>query len=303
VALALALALPAELAQRDLFIAMAAGVVLGTLLINATTLPFVLHYLRLDVPRRSDEHLVALARLLAVRVARERLEELGLQDDLVSAHLDVAEVDAHEQLEVANLEQYEQVEALVMRGLHIERETYQGLGDAGLLRPIATRTLLYEIDGEIDEAHRGELKVDVARRSNLPWYARAHRRVLTMLPEPFGEDMRDVRYAELSARQLAARRAADELSRFRDLPGVDEDLVLEARSVFDHWENKARVRLTDMEERAGVDVRVMHRRQARALTKIAAVGALRDLAAVGIVSNAVAEQAATRVEQEIESAG
>jgi CPA1 family monovalent cation:H+ antiporter len=282
---------------------MAAGVVLATLLINATTLPFVLHYLHLDEPRRSDEHLAALARMLAVRAARERLAELDLHDDLIEAHLSVADVDAHEQLDIADLEEYEQVEVLVMRGLHIERETYQGLGDAGLLKPIATRTLLFEIDGEIDEAHRGQLDVDVSRRSNLPWYARAHRALLTMLPEPFGEDMRDVRYAELSARQLAARRAADELSRFCDLPGVDDSIVDEARGVFEHWEQKARVRLTDMEEKAGVDVRVMHRRQARALTKIAAVGALRDLAAAGIVSGAVAEQAAVRIADEVDSAG
>lgn len=303
VALALALALPAELAERDLFIAMAAGVVLGTLLINATTLPFVLHFLHLDEPRRSDEHLVALSRLMAVKAARDRLDELGVQDELVAAHLDVADVDANEQLHIANLEQSEQVEVLVMRGLHIERETYQGLADAGLLRPIATRTLLYEIDGEIEEAHRGALHVDAPRRAQLPWYARAHRRLLTMLPEPLGEDMRDVRYAELSARQLAARRASEELGRFRELPGVDDQLVEKAREVFQHWEKKARISLADMEERAGVDVRVMHRRQARALTKIAAIGALRELSAMGIVSGAVADQAAARVEAEIESAG
>ncbi len=303
IALALALALPEELPERDLFIAMAAGVVLATLLINATTLPFVLHYLHLDEPRRSDEHLAALARMLAVRAARDRLAELDLHDDLIEAHLSVADVDAHEQLQIADLSDHEQVEVLVMRGLHIERETYQGLADAGLLRPIATRTLLYEIDGEIDEAHRGQLDADVARRANLPWYARAHRSLLTMLPEPLGEDMRDVRYAELSARQLAARRAADELGRFCDLPGVDDSIVDEARTVFEHWEHKARIRLTDMEEKAGVDVRVMHRRQARALTKIAAVGALRDLASAGIVSGAVAEQAAARVADEVDSAG
>ncbi len=303
VALALALALPTELPERDLFIAMAAGVVLGTLLINATSLPFVLHFLHLDEPRRSDQHLVALARLMAIKAARDRLDELDVHDELVAAHLDVADVDAHEQLHIADLEQSEQVEVLVMRGLHIERETYQGLADAGLLRPIATRTLLYEIDGEIEEAHRGGLRVDAARRANLPWYARAHRRLLTMLPEPLGEDMRDIRYAELSARQLAARRAAEELGRFRELPGVDDDLVQQAREVFQHWERKARISLNDMEERAGVDVRVMHRRQARALTKIAAIGALRELSDMGIVSGAVAEGAAARIEAEIESAG
>lgn len=303
VALALALALPEELPERDLFIAMAAGVVLATLLLNATTLPFLLHYLHLDEPRRSDEHLGGLARLLAVRAARQRLSELNLHDDLISAHLDVAEVDAAEQMATADLEHEEQVEVLVMRGLHIERETYQGLADAGLLPPIATRTLLYEIDGEIEEAHRGELRVDAARRANLPWYARAHRRLLTMLPEPLGEDMRGVRYAELSARQLAAKRARDELGRFRDLPGVSDVLIDEARQVFEHWEKRARVGLVDMEERAGVDVHVMHRRQAQALTKIAAVGALHNLSELGIISSSVADRAAERVEAEIDSAG
>jgi monovalent cation:H+ antiporter, CPA1 family len=303
VALALALALPEALAERDLFIAMAAGVVLATLLVNATTLPFVLHFLHLDEPRRSDEHLSAMARLLAVKAARDRLAELDLHDDLIEAHLNVAEVDAQEQLATADLAESEQVEVLVMRGLHIERETYQGLADAGLLAPIATRTLLFEIDGEIDEAHRSELHVDAPRRAYLPWYARAHRRLLTMLPEPLGEDMRSVRYAELSARQLAAKRAADELGRFCDLPGVHDSLVEQARAVFQHWEKRARIGLTDMEERAGVDVRVMHRRQAKALTKIAAVGALHDLSDVGIISGLVAERAAERVADEIDTAG
>lgn len=78
IALALALALPEELEQRELFIAMAAGVVLATLLINATTLPFLLHFLHLDEPSRSDEHLSALARLLAVQAARDRLTARGV---------------------------------------------------------------------------------------------------------------------------------------------------------------------------------------------------------------------------------
>jgi hypothetical protein len=115
--------------------------------------------------------------------------------------------------------------------------------------------------------------------------------------------MRSVRYVELSARQLAARRAAEELARFRDLPGMRGEVVDQARTVFEHWEQSARVALTDMEVRAGVDVRVMHRQQAKALTKIAAVAALHQLADVGIVSVAVADRASRRVEEEIDSAG
>lgn len=157
VALALALALPEELAQREQFIAMCGGVVLVTLLFNATTISFVVHLLGLDKPSRSDEYLNALARLLAVRESRNRLRELDFEDQLVSAHLDVAETDAEDLLARSNLNAAEQKSVLTLRGLHIERETYQNLSDAGLLPPIATRTLMEEIDTEIEEEEAGGL--------------------------------------------------------------------------------------------------------------------------------------------------
>lgn len=40
---------------------------------------------------------------------------------------------------------------MVGRGLHVERRTYQSLSDEGLLPPPVTRTLLHEVDDEIDE--------------------------------------------------------------------------------------------------------------------------------------------------------
>src|SRR5918994_452623 len=134
VALALALSLPEDLGDtRDLFIALTGGVVLATLLVNATTISFVVHYLRLDRPSQADEYLGALARLLAVQAARERLKTLGFEDELVKAHLSVAEADAKDQLLRSHLSPEEEVDVLTLRGLHIERETYQSLSDAGLL--------------------------------------------------------------------------------------------------------------------------------------------------------------------------
>jgi hypothetical protein len=122
------------------------GVVLATLLFNATTISFVVHVLGLDKPSRSDEYLNALARLLAVRESRNRLRELNFEDQVVSVHLDVAETDAEDLLARSNLDAAEQKSVLTLRGLHIERETYQSLSDAGLLPPIATGTLMEEID-------------------------------------------------------------------------------------------------------------------------------------------------------------
>jgi monovalent cation:H+ antiporter, CPA1 family len=144
-------------------------VVLATLLFNWTTISFVVHVLGLDKPSRSDEYLNALARLLAVRESRNRLRELNFEDQVVSVHLDVAETDAEDLLARSNLDAAEQKSVLTLRGLHIERETYQSLSDAGLLPPIATGTLMVEIDTEIEEEEAGGVRLDAARRAALLW--------------------------------------------------------------------------------------------------------------------------------------
>ena len=303
VALALALALPEELAQREQFIAMCGGVVLATLLFNATTISFVVHVLGLDKPSRSDEYLNALARLLAVRESRNRLRELDFEDQLVSAHLDVAETDAEDLLARSNLNAAEQKSVLTLRGLHIERETYQSLSDAGLLPPIATRTLMEEIDTEIEEEEAGGVRLDAARRAALQWYGRLHRWLLSRLPQPLGEDLAEVAYIEVSARRLAARKAVEELELFKTLPGVDEHIVDDAKRTFAHWEESAGKRLENLGADVSVDRTVMHRRQAKALSRIAVVEALHDLVTAGVISQAVADAAATRVSGEVDQAG
>jgi CPA1 family monovalent cation:H+ antiporter len=305
VALALALALPEELGDglRDQIIAMTAGVVLATLLVNATTISLVVHYLGLDEPSRSDEYLGAIGRLLAVLGARERLQKLGFEDDVVEAHLNVAEIDAQDQLERSHLTEAQEVEVLTLRGLHIEREEYQSLSDAGLLPPIATRSLLQEIDDEIEEVELGQLRVDAARRAHLPWYGRLHRWVLGVLPEPLGEDLTAVAYIEVSARRLAAHKAAEELDLFRTLPNIDAARVNHARNTFMHWEQSAASRLEELAQQTEIDRHMLHRRQSQALSRIAAVEVLQDLVAAGVLSAAVAEQAGARVSAEIYQAG
>jgi len=303
VALALALALPEELEQRELFIALTGGVVLATLLINATTISFVVHYLGLDKTSPADEYLEGMARLLAVQTARDRLAKLGFQDDLVEAHLNVADIDARDQLFRAHLSEHEEVDVLTLRGLHIQRETYQSLSDAGLLRPIATRTLLQEIDDEIEEVELGSLRVDAARRGHLPWYGRLHRWVLGRMPKPLGEDLTEVAYIEVSARRLAARKAAEELDLFKSLPAVNADRVEQAKGTFLHWEKTATVRLEALDQDVEVDRHMLHRRQAKALSRIAAVEILKEMVDAGVLSPAVAEQAGLRVASEVDQAG
>ncbi|CAN5849262.1 hypothetical protein BH20ACT6_BH20ACT6_13170 [soil metagenome] len=301
VALALALALPVELVEREQIIALSGGVVLATLLFNATTISFVVHALDLDKTSSSDEFLGALARLLAVKAARDRLGKLGFQDPLVDAHLNVAEADALDQFDRSHLSAEEEVNVLTLRGLHIERESHQGLGDAGLLPPIAIRTLLQEIDDEIEEVEFGSLRVDAARRAHLPWYGRAHRWLLGRLPAPLGEDLTEVAYIEVSARRLAAGKAAEELELFKQLPNVQASRVDEAKATFVHWEESAADALERLDH--AIDRPLMHRRQAKALSRIATVEVLNEMVAAGVLSAAVAEQAGLRVSTEVDQAG
>lgn len=303
VALALALALPLELAERNQIIAMTGGVVLATLVVNATTIAFVVHFLGLDKPSQADDYLGALARLRGVQAARERLESLGFSDELVDAHLNVAEADANDQLLRSHLSPAEAVSVFTLRGLHIERETYQSLSDAGLLPPIATRTLLEEIDTEIEELQLGGLRVDAARRAHLPWYGRLHRRVLGLLPEPFGEDLTKVAYIEVSARRLAAHKAAEELERFTELPGVNAEHVEQAKGTFTHWEKSAGATLEKLEMDVDVDRHMLHRRQAKALTRIAVVEVLNEMEDAGVLSRTIVDQAGARVCSEVDQAG
>ncbi|CAN5699248.1 hypothetical protein BH24ACT15_BH24ACT15_08120 [soil metagenome] len=301
VALALALALPMELPQRDLFVAMTGGIVLATLLLNATTISALVHALHLDQPSRSEQYLEAVARLAGARAARARLSELDFSDDLVEAHLEVAEADARDELQHSHLDASEELDVLTLRGLHIERETYQRLSDARLLPPIATRTLMAEIDDEIEEVEYGGRRVDAARRGALPWYGRLHRRVLGALPPPLGEDLDQVAYIEVSARRLAAHQAGQELEQFKTLPHIDAGIVDQAKDTFEHWEKQATAWL-DTLDGGELDSHLLRRKQSTALGRMATIEALNGMVGAGVVSQSVADKASARVIEQIDQA-
>lgn len=161
---------------------------------------------------------------------------------------------------------------------------------------------MFEIDDEIEEAEHGELRADAARRDHLPWYAQFHRKLLGALPPPLGEDLTEIGYIEISARRLAAQRAAAELDSFKSLPNVDPDKVREAKQTFARWEASAEKRLLELERTAGLEHRVLHRRQAQALSRITVREVLRDLVETGVVSEGIAQQAGDRIISEIQLA-
>ncbi|MGY1712383.1 cation:proton antiporter [Geodermatophilus sp. SYSU D00758] len=296
VALALALALPEELAGREFLVVLTGGVVLVTLLVNATTVRWLVSRLGLDRPGRADRYLVALARVSAVRAARDGLADLGTAPDRTTAE-ELAEVEEAAQREIAELDVDEEEEhrIVVGRGLHVERRTYQELSDEGLLPPAVTRTLLHEVDDEIDDlALRGgghELGASRQRRSG--GLERLTRRLVERLPRPPGADPDELAYAEATARRLAARRTGEAFAAFDDVPAVRRETVEESRATFARWEREAVGRLDELDRRSGQNGRTLRVLQARTFTRAAADRELRELVETGLLPEQVLRSAGT----------
>ena len=161
---ALAVTLPQSLAQRETFIAMTGGVVLATLLINATTISWLVHRLGLNKPSRAERYLAGVARLAGLRAARERLDDLGLDDRDVSPRLEQEESSTREELGRIQLDREEELRVVTSRGLAVQRETYQRLSDSGLPAPTPARALLRETDDRIEELGLGHIPAATQRR-------------------------------------------------------------------------------------------------------------------------------------------
>jgi len=298
VALALALALPEELAEREQFVAMTGGVVLATLVLNATTIGALVRRLGLDTLSSTDRFLAGGAQLSAIRAARARLADLNLDDAVISEELNTVEQHTYDELSGIRLSADDEVRIVTQRGLVVERETYQHLSDAGLLPPVAARTLLHEVDDQIEE-----MGVDQSTQESMHqrrpngfdrWVAQATAR----LPSPVGEEPSTLAYAEASARRLAARRTVEALSLFSRLPNVSSDTIDRAQHMFAQWEEKAIRELETLDTDVTHDLGAVRHRQAETLVRIAATDALEQLAEMGLLSKTIAERAGEAVAEE-----
>jgi len=281
VALALALALPAALADRDALVAMTGGVVLATLLVNATTIGWLVRRLGLDRPSRADAFLGATARVAASRDARDRLGALGVDDALVVARLESAEQDAWDELERLELSRDEQLQAVTRQGLAVERDTYQRLSDQGVIPPTVARLLLHEVDDQIDEVNLGRPAVAEGRRGVLPRVDRLVAAVVARLPRPAGEDPTALAYAEATGRRLGAARAAGALASLQRIPGLDRELLGRATDAFHGQEATALDHLRHLEAQ-GEHGR-LQRDHAEALSRAVSADALEELSAAGLL--------------------
>ncbi|MGY2067046.1 cation:proton antiporter [Blastococcus sp. SYSU DS0619] len=296
VALALALALPEELAERELLVALTGGVVLATLVLNATSIRWLVSRLGLDRPTRVDRYLVAIARISAIAAARREMDDLGLDPDpRTRADLDSSARAANQEMAELQVTDEEEYRIVVGRGLHVERRTYQRLSDEGLLPPAVTRTLLHEVDDEIDDLalHAASHRLGASRRAPSGRLERVSRRVAGLLPEPADDARSDLAYAEATARRLAARRTADALEIFDDLPAIRQETVDHARRTFAAWEQQAIADLDELDTRSGKDARALRVRQVHSLAEAASSRELVELVETGLLPEQVLRSTGT----------
>jgi CPA1 family monovalent cation:H+ antiporter len=296
VALALALALPEELPERELLVALTGGVVLATMLLNATTIRWLVSRLGLDKPSDMDRYLMALARISAVEAARHAMTDLDIRPDpRTAAEMAAAERSAHEEMARLDVHENEEYRIVVGRGLHVERHTYQALSDEGLLPPAVTRTLLHEVDDEIDDLslHGHNHRVGDTRQARSGGLERLTRRLVGWLPEPAGTDPTEMAYAEATARRLAARRTSESFEIFDDLPAIRADTVERARSTFAGWERDAVAELADLDSGAGEHGQVLRAKQVAMLTQAASHRELAELVSTGLLPQQALDFAAT----------
>jgi monovalent cation:H+ antiporter, CPA1 family len=289
VALALALALPEQLAERELLVALTGGIVLVTLLLNATTIRWLVSRLGLDQTSRADRYVMAIARISAVAAARREIADLGLTPDpQTGGELDAAERSAHQEMADLDVDEEEEYRIVVGRGLHVERRTYQLLSDEGLLPPAVTRTLLHEVDDEIDDLTlRGkDHELGVTRRTRSGGLERLGRRLVSWLPEPAGSDPTELAYAEATARRLVARRTADAFEIFDDMPAIRPETVERARRTFTEWEQQAIAELDELNARSD-PAYALRTRQVRTLTEAASSRELGELVETGLLPEQV----------------
>ncbi len=305
VALALALSLPETLPQRELFVAVTGGVVLATLLLNATTISSLVHRLGLDRPTRAEQFLADFAVVSAAETARKRLGDLDFDDPAVLSRLSSADKHAREGLGRIGLSEEEESLVLTRRGLSMERGVYQHLRDTGLLESSTARALLRQIEDQLEETDLGRTSMRAvdSMRHQRPVADRIIHGLSRMLPAPGARDRDELAYAEAGARRLAARRAKEALGAFRELSNVDESAVESARETFGRREREAFETLKELEENSGDAGSSLHHRRAGDLSGLAASDALRELARRSLLPEKVAGRAASTFSAEIKGNG
>ncbi len=166
ISLALALSLPAALAERDLLRVMTFGVVLFTLLAQGTTMQLLMRRLGIGQPEKLElEYERRHGRLLAAQAALRRVNEMHTGNMLSLTTWEEIEPELRKQVADANdaqtalLEEHpdlqtEEREDAILEGLRAQRAALTTMLSNGMISDAVYEELIEEVDKSIARAHR-----------------------------------------------------------------------------------------------------------------------------------------------------
>ena len=279
VSLALALVIsrhpevPPELGRQILLAT--AGVVLLTIVVNGSTMPWLLRKLGFDRPPASDRLAESMAWASVLEQVAERIATLSRSRDLrtvdwteVRTHLEDRQRAVREQIAETRrgLESSgagERNRGYWRQALSIEREAFWGAFAQGTLGADATRILDHEVDLQLDRLARGEERPLVTRRrERSAWQVRLAG-WLSRVGRAFGRlqfEMLALRYDLFRGEQLAAERVLEEMQKRGEM---DDEVREEILRTYRAYVHTSKERLEDLRANLPEFTRAIETRLAR----------------------------------------
>ena len=306
IALAIALSLPESVENRDLFVVLATGAVLFTLIVQGLTIERVVKHFGLDIPPLSDQ----MARIEGLISAKMRtLKEIpvlqagGLfspriaEDMRVRAETGVEKLRAElDQMRETELNTTEERRLLYLRCFGEEKTLYYQMFSNGHLGERTYRNLTHSTELQTEGIrHEGRLPEFTLHPPSGERLETVFYRMLEKFPgfgglaERFraGRAARD--YEVAWARFRGSTRVLDDLTELERNEAMREDIVEEVRAFYEYWHESARSRLDQTSELFPEFVAATQERLADRLALHAEQEAIEEKAHAGIIPHGVAD--------------
>jgi CPA1 family monovalent cation:H+ antiporter len=306
IALAIALSLPDTVAHKELFITLATGAVLFTLMVQGLTIERVVKHFGLHIPPLSDR----IARIEGLISAKTRiLDEIpvlqagGLFSPRVATDVRSRAQsgldELHEQLEQIRgdeLDLKEERRLLYLRCFGEEKTLYYQMFSKGHLSERTYRNLAHSIELQTESIrHEGRLPEFTLHPPSGERFETVVHRMLENFPGFSGliEKLREARTAmdfEVAwARFRGDTRVLEDLEALSQTETAREDIVEEVRAYYQYWSDSARSRLDQTAELFPEFVSATQDRLADRLALHAEQEAIEEKAHAGTIPHGVAE--------------
>ncbi|MDH3423436.1 MAG: cation:proton antiporter, partial [Gemmatimonadota bacterium] len=316
IALAIALSLPDTVVNKDLFITIATGAVLFTLLVQGLTIERVVRHFRLDVPPLSDR----MARLEGLIAGKLRtideipmLQAGGLFPPRVAADVRQRAADSLEelreelgQLRSKDLDVHQERKILYLRCFGEEKTLYYEMFSKGHLSEAAYRDLVHSIELQTDAIrHEGNVPDFTLHPPGGERVGAVVFRVLERWPglsglvERFRAGRTERDYEIAWARFHGDARVLKDLHQLMGTGSHRVDTIEELRAFYQYWAENARARLDQTAELFPEFVASAQGRLADRLALQAETEAIEEKAHAGTIPEGVAEVMLQRMRREL----